>query len=396
MERIDEARAALAERLRARRVEIEQEIQVRVYGISDPTKTADPAYAEGLRATLVAALDYGLAALESGEDRAPPPPPILLAQARAAARSGVDLDTVLRRYFAGYTLLMDFLMEEAEQENLHEGVLKRVLRAEAALFDHLVAVVSQEYRLGHEHRLSSSRQREVGRVKRLLAGELVDPGDLEYSLDGWHLAVVAAGPGGRGAIRGLARKLGQRLLLVEPNDGVIWGWLGFERRPAHGQPECALLRSLPAPGQLAVGEPGKGLAGWRLSHQQALRALPIAVRGPDPLIRYGDVALLTSALHDDVLATFLREVYLAPLARGRDGGGQVFRTLEAYFAADRNVSSCAAALGVSRQTVNNHLRSAEQRIGRPLGRRAAELQTALRLRQLDSVDPGTGSRVHIS
>ena len=36
---------------------------------------------------------------------APPPPAALLAQARLAARSGVGLDTVLRRYFAGHTLL---------------------------------------------------------------------------------------------------------------------------------------------------------------------------------------------------------------------------------------------------------------------------------------------------
>jgi hypothetical protein len=41
--------------------------------------------------------------------------PILLVQARLAARSDVSLDIVLRRYFAGYSLLGDFLVGEADR-----------------------------------------------------------------------------------------------------------------------------------------------------------------------------------------------------------------------------------------------------------------------------------------
>jgi DNA-binding PucR family transcriptional regulator len=119
-----------------------------------------------------------------------------------------------------------------------------------------------------------------------------------------------------------------------------------------------------------------------LTHQQASAALPIALRSPEPFVRYADVALLASILQDDLLASSLRELYLDPLERERDGGEVARRTLRAYFAAERNVSSAAVALGVKRHTVTNRLRTIEQRLGRPLNDCASEVDTALRLEDL--------------
>jgi hypothetical protein len=47
------------------------------------------------------------------------------------------------------------------------------------------------------------------------------------------------------------------------------------------------------------------LAGRRLTHRQAKAALPIALLGEGPPIRYGEVALLTSIYGDDLLTTSL-------------------------------------------------------------------------------------------
>jgi len=52
------------------------------------------------------------------------------------------------------------------------------------------------------------------------------------------------------------------------------------------------------------------------------------------------------------------------------------------FRVERNVSSTAAALGVSRQTVSNRLRTIEERLARPLSDCAAEVDAALRLEEL--------------
>jgi DNA-binding PucR family transcriptional regulator len=87
-------------------------------------------------------------------------------------------------------------------------------------------------------------------------------------------------------------------------------------------------------------------------------------------------------LGDDLLTTSLRRLYLAPLSDERDGGAVLRETLRAYFAADRNGASAAAALRVTRQTVNNRLRVIEERLERPLSACATELEAALRLDDL--------------
>ena len=54
-------------------------------------------------------------------------------------------------------------------------------------------------------------------------------------------------------------------------------------------------------------------------------------------------------------------------------------TLRAYFAAERNISSTAAALGVDRRTVTNRIRAIEGLFGRSLKDFATELEIALQL-----------------
>lgn len=351
----------------------------RVYGVSDTSGVADPEYAEGLRVAVTAALDYGLEGIQRGDERVPPVPVALLVQARMAARAGISLDTVMRRYFAGYALLGDFLVEEAERGGLHGAGLKSVLRTQAALLDRLVIAVGKEHADEAEGRHQSSEDRRAERVRRLLAGELLDSSGLNYDLSAHHLGVVASGPDAEDAVRELASSFDCRLLLVRRGEGVVWGWLGARRRLELGGFASLSASDQQAQMALAIGEPSHDLAGWRLTHRQAQAALPIALRSPKRVVRYADVALLASIIGDDLLATSLRELYLTPLSGERDGGTVLRETLRAYFAAERNVSSAASALGVTRRTVANRLRMAEERIGRPLGSAAMELDAALRL-----------------
>ncbi len=380
---VERARAGLSSRLLCRRAEIEQATLNRVYSISDPTIASDPAYLDGLRTAVSAALDYGLAAIEQGEERAPPVPPALLAQARVAARNGVSLETMLRRYLAGYTLLGDFLVDEAQHDRLTRGAtLRRLLRGQAVIFDRLLAIVSEEYGREAETLLESSEWRQAERVERLLAGELLEMSELKYDFDAQHLGLVATGPGAGDTVRGLAGAVDCRLLLVPRSEERVWAWLGSRRRLELDDLKQIVPATAPAEAALAIGEPGKGLAGWRLTHRQACAALPVALRSSERVVRYGDVALLASTLKDDLLASSLRQLYLAPLERDRDGGTAARKTLRAYFAADRNSASAASALGVTRQTVNNRLRAVEELLGRPLNACANELLTALRLEEL--------------
>lgn len=373
----EQARAALSERLRARRSEIEQATLTRIYAVSAPTEVTDPAYAEGLRTAVCTALDYALAGIEAGSSRPSPIPVELFAQARLAARNGVNLDTVLRRYFAGHTLLGDFVIQEAGSL-LPQAELQRLLKAQAALVDRLMAAVTEEYTREAKGRPETAEERRTEWVERLLDGEPLDTTELAYDFDAHHVGVIVAGSGAAEAFRDLAAARGSQHLTVRRGEDTVWAWLGTRRRldPAE------LAPGWPAGVFVAVGEPAQGLLGWRLTHRQAAAALPIALRSHKPYIRYADVPVLASIHQDDLLAASLRELYLAPLEEGREEGKMARETLRAYFAADRNVSSAAAALEVDRHTVTSRLRTIEERLGAPLSSCAFDLEAALQLEEL--------------
>lgn len=375
-----DARAQVAARLRERLPEIQTAVGTRVYAIADPHEVTDPAYIEGLKAALAAAVEYRLAVLELGERRAPAVPEVLLAQARLDARDGVPLDTVLRRYFAGNSHFGDFLVEEAERAEVSASTVRDLLREQATLGDRLLAAVSAEHAREAGNRPSSAAERRREILKRLLAGELVDHSEVDYDFDGHHLALMAKGEGAEGLMRELAGRLDRRLLAVQREEEAKWaGWLGgrSELDPAEAM---RVLSDIAPPGVfVTVGEGGEGLAGWRFSHLQAKAALPIAERRREPVLRYAEVAVVASILRDDLVATSLRQLYLEPLAQTRDNGKVARKTLRAYFAAERNISSTAAALGVDRRTVRNRLRAIEAQLGRPLTGSLADLEIALRL-----------------
>ncbi|HEX7245612.1 MAG TPA: helix-turn-helix domain-containing protein [Solirubrobacterales bacterium] len=379
----------LSKRLERRRGEIEEATLTRVYSVADPTEDSDPAYLDGLRTAVSAALGYGIEALRRSEDRPAPIPTSLLSQARLAARNGVELDTVLRRYLAGHALLDDFLIEESERGGLPGGSsLKRLLWVEAAALDRLLSAVSEEYAREVAARPGSPAERRAKQIERLLAGEPLDASGLGYDLEAHHTGLVASGQQSEQVLRELAAALDCNLLLLRREADCAWAWLGGRRRAlSFEEIECALRQLSPAEATLTVGEPGHGLASWRLTHRQALAAMTVAQRGERALTRYADVALLASILQDDLLVASLRQLYLEPLEQDRDGGEVARQTLRAYFAAEQNVSSAAAALGINRSTVANRLRATEERIGRHLGCCALELSLALRLGEREPQQP---------
>jgi len=379
----------LEDRLRARRTELKHTTLARIREITDPDPdpAPDPAYITGLRGALAAALDYGLAAV-AAPGREPEPVPVkLLAEARLAVRSGVSLEAVLRRYSAGQSLLADTLLDEAAAADISTPELKAALRALAVRYDRVVAAVSEEYEREASSEPPSGEARRHALLRRLLAGEPVDSTELGYEFDAHHLAIVASGATAAQALATFGGQLDRRLLLVAPDEYSAWAWLGGRRRFEEG--DIDFLASVEWPDRVDVGcgHPGHGLGGWRLSHRQATAALLVAQRVPERLVHYADVALLASALHDDLLLASLDQLYLSPLSAERDRGRTAKDTLRAYFAAAGNASSAAAALGVNRRTVASRLAAIEECLGRPLDDAAAEIETALRLDEVGAFSP---------
>lgn len=379
---IEEVRGDLAAKLRERRAEILQTAAARVYSIADPEEVDDPEYRVGIKAAVAEALDYAIAAVELGEDRLPPIPTALLSQARLAARNGVSLDTVFRRYLAGYTLFGDFVLQEVEPEFQRSGTtLHRLLQDQAVQFDQVLTAVSAEYRREAELVAPSRRSRRLRRVSRLLACKPTTTTDIDYDFSLWHLALIVEGEEPEATLRPLAQELDQRLLSVRPSEDTTWAWLGGRRslEPAD------LIDRLPLDGDseiaVSLGEPARDLEGWRLSHHQAKIARSAGRESGERLVRYSDIGLLASVRRDEVLSESLKRTYLDPLGSRRGGGETTCETLLTYLVVGRNATAAAATLGLSRQTVAARLQKAEEQIGRSLDACAAELELALRLRK---------------
>lgn len=377
-------RVGLADRLRARRDEIAQSLIARVWAVSDPHQTGGPDYGLGLREAVFAALDYGLATI-AHHPQTEPVPAILVEQARAAARNGVGLDTVLRRYLAGHTLLCDHLVLEAERApGVDDRELRRALHAQGAQLDRLLAAVTDAYTAEVADRQQTSEGRRAEQVRRLLDGDLVDPVELDYPLNGWHLAVVASGPCAPSAVRELAALLGRRSLVVLAGGETVWAWLGGRHSLSVDNVRIrgvSLLERFDGVA-IAFGHPAEGVDGLRVTHRQARAAFAIATQAKGRVVDYADVALVAAAWQDEILARSLSELFLAPLASERDGGASLLKTLQAYYATGRNAASAASRLGITRQTVKSRLRTIEDHIGRSLDACGPEAQIALRLWEL--------------
>jgi hypothetical protein len=350
--------------------------------ISENARSAvDSSYSSQVPATVRAAYDHFTGALRGSAGRVDQMPAALLSQARLAATLDLSLDMLLRRCVAVNSLLTLYLLQESEIFALSSDHRIAIAHTQATIFDQIIDAVSHEY----TRELSGAgtfARRHLDVVKSLLAGDLIDPLELPYELARHHLGLIVRGEAAGKAIVALAKELDASLLLVQPGDSTRWAWLGTRHLPNRAGVSAAVRRVMPAQTPIAVGHCEVGISGWRATHLQAKAAFSICLR-KGSISYYEDVALEAAAIQDHVLSAFLRNRYLDPICRGRSDDTTLLDTLKAYFAADRNGVSTSSALGVSRQTVTNRMRSVEERIGRTLGSCAADLETALRLHDLE-------------
>lgn len=344
------------------------------------TPTQDLRYLRGLRDTVSQGVEYGIQILETGRGDVPALPAAFYSQPRLAARRRIPLDIVLRRVLAGKTLLAHYMFEEAANLGLASPSVHAAVESLEITLDCVLNTAQQEYRREEESRTTSPDARLFRTVQRLLDGEERVWLLSQYAADGCHLGVVTTSPEARPLIRSFARSTGCRSLVLTPYREEVWAWLGSEH-PIDASAVCDYLTNS-VHGQLSigVGRSEKGAEGWRLTHQQAKAAA--ALGHGQSITIYEDVALLVALSRDPLLAVSLNDMYLEPLSSDFERGQVLRDTLRAYFEADRNGSSAAAALGVSRQTVANRLEAVEDRLNRPLTVCGDLLHAALRLEEL--------------
>ncbi len=383
---LEEIRVAIGGRLRSRSLEIVEAICNGIRDtVPDPVEDLGADYRTGVLDAITALVEYGLEGLERGSDWSASIPQVAAAQVRRAARVGVSLGIVQRRYVVGHGCLGEFVAQEAESIDIasHRPALHHLHKTQQALLEHLMAALEHEY---NEECLAarSPEQRRIKLVQRLLV-EDVDPAELkelDYEvLSSWHLAVIAVGAESGESLRRLKTARGRGLLSVPGgDDGTMWAWLGgqakltvaeFKRlHSANGRPD----------GALAIGEPGSGLDGWRQTHQEAQVALLVARHERQGLTRCADALPVVGALQSEAIIRMYEKTYVLPLNKLRKGGQPAREALRAYFQHGRNASTAGDAINMSRRTVENHLNEARKVLGDPLN--LTGLEIALRLEEL--------------
>lgn len=383
-----EVRMGVAKRLRSRRTEIENAIAVRIHNVTADLGRCD--HKDGERTAIVAILEYALTSIEHGDAYVPSIPPEAVRQAQGAARNGIGLGTVLRCYLAGYVLVENFVMQEAGSNDLRDrgATLRSIQETLSFLLDELIASISREYACEAQRVSSTPQRRTAERVRRLLAGEILDTEQLGYRMDIWHLGIVGTGVRAAQTLGSLTASLDCRLLPVTDGDDKVWAWLGGQsRQNVVGDVKRLLSTTWPDGVSLAFGETAEGLEGWRLTHWQAQSAWLVALRRPQRFTHYADVALLAPWLQPDIHARWLVNTYLSPLDNQKVPGATLRTTLRHYFAAGRNASAAASALRVSRRTMRNRMNLIELALGASVvERHQAELELALQLEQLIKTD----------
>ncbi len=336
-----------------------------------------------LRNLVSVGFEYSLEIL-SGDDEYPPSIPfVLLSDAKSAARRGVGVELVVRRYVAGHSAFRDLILKMAAPAHAPKPeAIYALLRNYDSVFDLLLASITSTYEQEAKQLGRSSNQRRVDRVVRLLRGEAIDPSKLGYDLNLNHLGLIATGTGAATVIRGLAAAFDRTCLTVSPDDLSVWAWLGGRQKIDVNQVKEALTAKWSLHLKIAIGEPCDGFLGWRTTHQQARSCLTAALYMDDEPFCYSDKPLLAAVLDNDLHADSLYDIFLAPLEQTRDGGGKLRETLRAYFATHGNVSASAERLKVSRRTIHSRLNLAEDLLSRPLNSCSAEIETALHLYDL--------------
>ena len=278
-------------------------------------------------------------------------------------------DEIRRAYSRGHAAQWSRWLELVEAADLPGDVRADALRDGTRFFfayaDRLAKWTFEIYTRRRDALLASAEQRRVNLVRDVLAGADPDAAGLGYDLDGWHVGAVGFDEASAAALRGLGDRLGRRTLVVKAGERTWWAWLGG------GEP---LGRVAPPAGAgIAFGREARGPAGFRTTHEQALRAHRAGAASFD------DVALEALAGADAEAAAAFVRAELCGLEADDERSGALRETLRAYFATGHNAAAAGARLGVHEQTVAARLRTVEARIGHPVIARRAELEVALRL-----------------
>jgi hypothetical protein len=370
---------------------VEAELDVLVAGIEDRVMARIQAtnggpsaeFREALRRGVSAAGRDALARLRADAELPLELPPDLIELARVCADARWQLAGLADAALAGQEVFWDHFQAVAERTLADTALCWEVVKAARARLRGNPARLTALFRRACEREFA--RRNGVGEDSRLRAvlraldGQWVDSAELGYDLAAHHVALVADAPLSLDAAARITRR---QLLQVQAPDGGIWAWLGGPTSISEDDLDAVIASQGSTDARIAFGEPAEGVAGFAISHQQALEAKAVAGAADPGAVRFADFRVLIAVLRDDNLAQGLIERELGELDRPSERMRELRETLRAYLEHSQSVSATAALRRRDRKTIERQLRSAEHLIHHPVSDRSDAVLVALRVAEI--------------
>jgi DNA-binding PucR family transcriptional regulator len=232
----------------------------------------------------------------------------------------------------------------------------------------------------------------AARIRDLLSGAWIDVSATEatlgYRLRQYHVAVVCwaddAASAGDESIR-LKRAIGRVAaqtgfggdpVFLSRDGSSAWAWLPLGIRDRFD----GAASDADAGIHFAFGDAAKGIAGFRLTHQQAIAAQAVALAGGSPprVVTYSEVAPVAMMLGSTNLLRAWVLGTLAGLATDDEHHARLRDTLLVFLHTGGSYKTTAERLVLHKNTVQYRIRKAEESLGQPVGENRHDVELALR------------------
>jgi len=322
--------------------------------------------------------------------------------ARRLAQRGTPLTMLLRAYRLGHARFSDWLLTELALLTELKGragdaaTITATVQSMARLIAGYIDQVSEEmvtaYTQEREDWLRNRSAARAARIRDLLSGAWIDVSATEatlgYRLRQYHVAVVCwaddAASAGDESIR-LKRAIGRVAaqtgfggdpVFLSRDGSSAWAWLPLGIRDRFD----GAASDADAGIHFAFGDAAKGIAGFRLTHQQAIAAQAVALAGGSPprVVTYSEVAPVAMMLGSTNLLRAWVLGTLAGLATDDEHHARLRDTLLVFLHTGGSYKTTAERLVLHKNTVQYRIRKAEESLGQPVGENRHDVELALR------------------
>jgi len=320
--------------------------------------------------------------------------------ARRLAQRGVPIIALIRAYRVGHGRFLSRCIDElgarSQDASLTAAVTSRMADVSFRYIDRVSEEVISAYQHERDNWLLTQTAVRAARVRVLLGGQPIDidatESALGYRLRQRHIGLIAwvtdTPRGSEGLTRldqlasAAARVLGSpgRPLFVPRDETLAWIWLSASGdMVVSGEALAKAFDNGDSSVRIVAGEPGYGLDGFRLTHQQAVRTqdLALAAKPGSRLTTFANVGAVALICADMSAARSWVWGMLADLALDDEPHARLRETLQVFLSTG-SYTTTAERLVLHKNSVQYRIRKAEDALGGPISDRGADLELALR------------------